>query len=49
MNRIDFFRRLGKLLLGLFLFALGIVVTMKANLGFGRGRSFTRGSAAGSG
>lgn len=29
-----FFKRFMKLLLGLFLFALGIVITMKANLGF---------------
>jgi Predicted membrane protein len=43
MNRIDFFRRLGKLLLGLFLFALGIVVTMKANLGFGPWEVFHQG------
>lgn len=43
MNRIDFSRRLGKLLLGLFLFALGIVVTMKANLGFGPWEVFHQG------
>lgn len=43
MNRIDFFRRLGKLLLGLFLFALGIVVTMRANLGFGPWEVFHQG------
>ena len=43
MNRIDFFRRLGKLVLGLFLFALGIVVTMKANLGFGPWEVFHQG------
>ena len=29
-----FWRRLGELVLGLFLFAVGIVLTMKANLGF---------------
>jgi uncharacterized membrane protein YczE len=43
MNRIDLFRRLGKLLLGLFLFALGIVLTMKANLGFGPWEVFHQG------
>lgn len=43
MNRIDFFRRLGKLLLGLLLFALGIVLTMKANLGFGPWEVFHQG------
>ncbi len=43
MNRIEFARRMGKLLLGLFLFALGIVVTMKANLGFGPWEVFHQG------
>lgn len=43
MDRVDFFRRLGKLLLGLFLFALGIVLTMKANLGFGPWEVFHQG------
>ncbi len=43
MNRINFFTRLGKLLLGLFLFALGIVLTMKANLGFGPWEVFHQG------
>lgn len=43
MTRNDFFRRLGKLLLGLFLFALGIVLTMKANLGFGPWEVFHQG------
>jgi uncharacterized membrane protein YczE len=38
-----FWRRLGNLLLGLFLFALGIVVTMKANLGFGPWEVFHQG------
>lgn len=43
MNRIEFARRMGKLLFGLFLFALGIVVTMKANLGFGPWEVFHQG------
>jgi uncharacterized membrane protein YczE len=38
-----FRRRLGELLFGLFLFALGIVVTMKANLGFGPWEVFHQG------
>ena len=38
-----FWRRLGELVLGLFLFAVGIVLTMKANLGFGPWEVFHQG------